>query len=330
MCFQRNLILIASAMAWLTTINCVNAQDAFWYPQPTQPAYPVYESIPYHGSNFAPSYSHCPPINSSYQHYIPQTEVVVPQSFGTIEIIQTPSNFIPHAEIVQPSIEIGTPDIAPPLPNGESNTEEIADEFIESPSDISIEELEAQSRSNDGQRFIEIEGQIEGLRDTMAQSNSEINSKLESLEESMMQSKAENREQLEKIQRQMNKLVDRNTDRNDRQVEKLLASLEKEKRELEERLQIQAAMIEQLQAELKNVMESVRDQGARRGNRNPRADVDRIMDQMSEIIEKEIKNSIRDQRERIIRNLMKEVNRELQEKKKRKKKSDEDDCEDDD
>lgn len=355
MCFQRSLIPFAMTIVWLTSINGVDAQDAFWYPQPVQPSYPIYESVPY-GGHAVPHYPHCPSVVVPHHSGVPQVGAIVTQEFGSFEIIQSsPSTIVPHTQIIEPAVEMSIPEIAPPIPVIEIETEESSDDNVESPSDMSIEELEKQSRSNSGQRFLEIEGQIEGLRDTVAESNAKVNSRLNSLAESLERSQVQNREQMMQLQKEVNELVDRGVNENGKRVEKLLNSSEKEKRKLVEQLKAQADQIERLnrqlremdeqlraqkksmsskkierlQAELEKAIESVEAE-RRRGNRNARPDLDRIMEQMSRVIEKEIKDSINDQRERIIRNLIREANRELQDKKKRKKKSDDDRCEEDD
>ncbi len=375
--FRHGIFLLMAALLCSVTSEQLSAQqgDPFWYPQNTQPMYPVFEEPHFQSQLVYPSqtfhFPHTvnPVLDSSYPQII--GDVVVPADIQTFP--NAPPAII-HGqypiEVIEAPVQVenmAPAELEPVLENG---LDEGSDES-ESPSDMSIEELENQSQFDTGRKIIEIVGQIKGLEEEVARSVDATSARLDSLQETVVQSDDQIRQQVSQLENRIDQLIKEQQMTADKpklpsvdneELDELEKSRKKLKKRLEEKLKRQADQIDslttklrkmeeankannsisqeafkQLHADFRKMVEANESTKDRKSNKNAQANLDKKIEQIGKIIEREVQESIREHRERIIRNIIKQAADELRQRKDRRKdkskdryQDDHDDCQEDD
>lgn len=358
MAFRFSLIFLLAVTLFGATSDQGMAQhgDGFWYPQPSYAPHYIQGQFPIEYELVAPSvypYPQNAPINA-----IDAPHHIGPVEFPMGSVTLAPGEIIHGGFPIEPST---APLVAPAAVIPHST--DIGIDNDSSPSDITIETLEQQALVENGSKILEIVGQIEGLEERVERNNDQTDARFDTLESTLKQSAVEIQNQLQSLELRIDSLVQEKSieseepilpDERDDQIAELKKQSQRLKNRLEKKLKQQAEQIDalttklrdleaanlnqkanseeafnRLQVEYSRALEDYENQQKNKTNR-ARSNLDKKIEQIGKIIEQEVQESIREHRERIIRNVIRQATEELRKKKDRRKRRDEDECEDDD
>lgn len=292
---------------------------------------PIYAPSPIYG----PSACNGCPIQSTMAPMA--VDAIYPQTMGIVDYPTIPHVY--QTPVVTPQFEsYPTPPVAPQPPETDDS------DTIVSPSDVSIQELERQAQV---ERVITIEGFVERLDakvDEVATDVETLNEKVDALEAHVKASGQETMDWAKQTQDELKTYLNRQKKQtasvsarvdeviqshqaNDERVAKLnqrlqtqaeqiasltktIADLQKAQNNAAGQTDNQEALL-RLQADLKKAIARLQSGSKQPSDKNAQAQLDERLTAIGKLVEREVQRSIREEKDRIVRSIIRQATREI-------------------